>query len=84
MSLLDLPDSYPVAEKQDTLCVGQLSEQEKQRLWVHLKQHHPKKAEEIKIIMNDEIIINLQKMFGATLLIEKQYVPAYLLHLINR
>ncbi len=71
----DWPEPCEAKSYQPSLDVGKLTREEKRHLWVSLKDSHPGKALEISTALNDEVINGLVEAFGASLLLESNYVP---------
>ena len=63
--------------------INKLNQAQKLILWKHLKQNHPKKAEEISIVMKDPLLLSLIERFSGSLVIEMKFVPGKLHGLIE-
>lgn len=77
------PEPVLIAEHKPSLNVGSLSPGEKQILWKHLKQHHPRRAKEISELMRDPVVLSLIDTFDASITVEEMYVPKSLSRLLS-
>jgi hypothetical protein len=74
MSINDWPESFPVAPTIKSINISALARDEKKLVWDHLLDCHPKKAEEIKLLMSDQIVLDLMAELGGEILLEVKYL----------
>jgi len=75
------PQQFIASSYSPLIIVNQLSKEDKDLLWVHLKEKHPKKAKSLVTAMSDpfvKMIMDKKNGLSALLAIELKYVPEHL------
>jgi len=75
------PQQFKASSYSPVIIVSNLSEEDKESLWEHLKDNHPLKARWLVSAMSDpfvKMIMGKKKGFSALLAIEIKYAPDHL------
>ena len=75
------PQQIKASSYSSVIIINHLSKEDKDSLWLHLKENHPKKAKSLVTTMSDpfvEIIMDKKNGLSALLVIELKYAPDHL------
>lgn len=75
------PQQFKASIYSPIIIVNHLSEEDKDSLWLHLKENHQKKAKSLVTAMSDpfvKMIMDNKNGLGALLAIEIEYAPEHL------
>jgi len=75
------PQQFKASSYSPVIILSHLSEEDKESLWEHLKDHHPQKARGLISVMSDpfaKMLMDKEKGLSALLAIELKYVPEHL------
>jgi hypothetical protein len=75
------PQQFKASKYSPVIIVDYLSREDKDSLWLHLKEHHPEKAKALITAKSDsfvKMIIKKKSGLNALLAIELKYVPEHL------
>jgi len=76
-----LPQQFNASSYSPFIVVNQLSKEDKDSLWVHLKENHPEKAKSLVTAMSDpfvKMIMDKVNGLSALMTIEMKYAPDHL------
>ena len=75
------PRQFKASSYSPVIIISFLSEEDKESLWEHLKNNHPRKARGLVSAMTDPLVkmlMDQEKGLSALLAIELKYVPEHL------
>ncbi len=75
------PQQFKASSYSPIIIVNHLSKEDKDSLWLYLKERHPQKASSLVTAISDpfvEMLMDKEKGLGALLAIETKYVPEHL------
>ena len=75
------PQQFKTSSYSPVIIINYLSTEDKESLWLYLKENHPNKAKSLATAMSDsfvKLIMDKKNGLGALLVIELKYVPEHL------